>query len=136
MSETNQSNPLAPKKPTEAIPQQPYTTPNYESETHKVDEEVLRETLEEQAKAEKELEERIKKEQAQYELFTLEFGVQSDSNQINNLCFVRFILSLKKEDVQVSISPICMDTYVPYCGSPRRPSQSPTYLKEFSGAKS
>nr|GEW34002.1 putative reverse transcriptase domain-containing protein [Tanacetum cinerariifolium] len=43
------------------------------------DEEVLRETLEEQARAEKELEEKIKKEQAEYELFTLEFRVQSDS---------------------------------------------------------
>ncbi|GJS55811.1 hypothetical protein Tco_0629173 [Tanacetum coccineum] len=43
------------------------------------DEEVLRETLEEQERAEKELEERIKKEQAEYELFTLEFGVQSNS---------------------------------------------------------
>ncbi|GKB71643.1 hypothetical protein Tco_0933055, partial [Tanacetum coccineum] len=37
------------------------------------------ETLKEQARAEKELEERIKKEQVEYELFTLEFGVQSDS---------------------------------------------------------
>ncbi|GJX80406.1 VAMP-like protein YKT61 [Tanacetum coccineum] len=84
MSETNQSNPSAPEKPTEAILQQPYTTPNHDSETHKggssseqnthkpttpithgfltekeyqqllQDEEVLRETLEEQARAEKE----------------------------------------------------------------------------------
>ncbi|GKC80868.1 hypothetical protein Tco_1131642 [Tanacetum coccineum] len=109
MSETNQSNPPAPEKPIEAIPQQPYTTPNYDSETHRggssseqhthqptspiterfltekeyqqllQDEEVLRKTLEEQPRAEKELEERIKKEQAEYDLFTLEFGMQSDS---------------------------------------------------------
>ncbi|GKF64733.1 hypothetical protein Tco_0188181 [Tanacetum coccineum] len=44
-----------------------------------LDEEVLRETLEEQARAEKEWEERIKKEQDGDELFRLEFGVQSDS---------------------------------------------------------
>ncbi|GJX26941.1 hypothetical protein Tco_0233237 [Tanacetum coccineum] len=43
------------------------------------DEEVLRETLEEQARAKKVLEDRIKKEQAEHELFMLEFGVQSDS---------------------------------------------------------
>ncbi|GJY92360.1 hypothetical protein Tco_0508142 [Tanacetum coccineum] len=42
-------------------------------------EEVLRETLKEQGRAEKKLEERIKKEQAEDELFRLEFGVQSDS---------------------------------------------------------
>nr|GEZ78214.1 hypothetical protein [Tanacetum cinerariifolium] len=41
------------------------------------DEELLRETLEEQARAEKDFEERIKKEQAEDELFRLEFGVQS-----------------------------------------------------------
>ncbi|GJY35180.1 hypothetical protein Tco_0420558 [Tanacetum coccineum] len=51
-----------------------------------VDEEALRETLEEEAKAKKELEERIKmleeearKEQAHDELLRLEFGVKSDS---------------------------------------------------------
>ncbi|GKD29336.1 hypothetical protein Tco_1240114 [Tanacetum coccineum] len=51
-----------------------------------LDEDELRETLEEEAKAEKELEERIKmleeearKEQAHDELFRLEFGVKSDS---------------------------------------------------------
>ncbi|GJX17245.1 hypothetical protein Tco_0218077 [Tanacetum coccineum] len=43
------------------------------------DEEVLRETLEDQARAEKEWEERIKKEQAEDELFRLKFGVQSNS---------------------------------------------------------
>ncbi|GKB94864.1 hypothetical protein Tco_0981001 [Tanacetum coccineum] len=43
------------------------------------DEEVLRQTLEEEARAEKEWEEKMKKEQAEYELFRLEFGVQSDS---------------------------------------------------------
>ncbi|GKA17931.1 hypothetical protein Tco_0697768 [Tanacetum coccineum] len=45
----------------------------------KYDEEVLRETLEEQARAEKEWEDRIKKEEAERELFILEFGVQTDS---------------------------------------------------------
>ncbi|GJS54352.1 hypothetical protein Tco_0627714 [Tanacetum coccineum] len=44
-----------------------------------LDEEALRETLEEQARAEKEWEEIIKKEQAEDELFRLEFGVQSES---------------------------------------------------------
>ncbi|GKE11977.1 hypothetical protein Tco_1415528 [Tanacetum coccineum] len=51
-----------------------------------LDEDELRETLEEEAKAEKELEERIKmleeearKEQAHDELFRLEFRVKSDS---------------------------------------------------------
>ncbi|GKF39658.1 hypothetical protein Tco_0119719, partial [Tanacetum coccineum] len=43
-----------------------------------LDEEVLRETLEEKARAEKEWEGKIKKEQTEYELFRLEFGVQSD----------------------------------------------------------
>ncbi|GKA52194.1 hypothetical protein Tco_0745390 [Tanacetum coccineum] len=43
-----------------------------------LDEEALRETLEEEARAEKELEERIKQEQAHDELFRLEFGVKSD----------------------------------------------------------
>ncbi|GJS88129.1 hypothetical protein Tco_0770765 [Tanacetum coccineum] len=44
-----------------------------------LDEEAIRETLEEQARAEKEWEERIKQEQAKDELFRLEFRVQSDS---------------------------------------------------------
>ncbi|GJS21105.1 hypothetical protein Tco_0449737 [Tanacetum coccineum] len=95
MSETNQSNPLAPEKPTKAILQQPYITPNHDSETHKggssseqnthkptspithefltekeyqqllQDEEVLRQTLEEQARDEKEWEDRIKKKEAE-----------------------------------------------------------------------
>ncbi|GJW20518.1 hypothetical protein Tco_0031140 [Tanacetum coccineum] len=43
------------------------------------DEEVLRETLEEQARAEKEWDDRIKKEEVERELFILEFGVQTDS---------------------------------------------------------
>ncbi|GJU46922.1 hypothetical protein Tco_1204188 [Tanacetum coccineum] len=42
----------------------------------RLDEEALRETLEEEAKAEKEWDERMKKEQAEYELFRLEFGVK------------------------------------------------------------
>ncbi|GJX95904.1 hypothetical protein Tco_0351702 [Tanacetum coccineum] len=109
MSETNQSNPPAPEKPTEAILQQPFTTPNHDSETHKggssseqnthkptspitykfltkkeyqqllQDEEVLRETLEEQARAEKEWDDIIKKEEAERELFILEFRVHTDS---------------------------------------------------------
>ncbi|GKC12651.1 hypothetical protein Tco_1009433 [Tanacetum coccineum] len=45
----------------------------------KYDEEVLRETLKEQARAEKEWEDIIKKEEAERELFISEFGVQSDS---------------------------------------------------------
>ncbi|GJX44974.1 hypothetical protein Tco_0261650 [Tanacetum coccineum] len=44
-----------------------------------LDEEALRETLEEEARAEKKLEERIKQEQSHDELFRLEFGVKSDS---------------------------------------------------------
>ncbi|GKD72033.1 hypothetical protein Tco_1326123 [Tanacetum coccineum] len=44
-----------------------------------LDEEALRETLKEQTIAEKEWEEIIKKEQAEDELFMLEFGVQSES---------------------------------------------------------
>ncbi|GKF01962.1 hypothetical protein Tco_0028885 [Tanacetum coccineum] len=109
MSETNQSNPSAPEKPTEAILQQHYTNPNHDSETHKggssseqnthkpttpithgfltekeyqkllQDEEVLRETLEEQARAEKEWENIIKKEEVERELFILEFRVYTDS---------------------------------------------------------
>ncbi|GJY90531.1 hypothetical protein Tco_0505727 [Tanacetum coccineum] len=42
-----------------------------------LDEEALRETLEEEARAEKEWEERIRQERAHYELFRLEFGVAS-----------------------------------------------------------
>ncbi|GJT45839.1 hypothetical protein Tco_0954554 [Tanacetum coccineum] len=45
-----------------------------------LDEEALRETLEEEAMTEKELEERIKQEQAHDELFRLEFRVKSDSH--------------------------------------------------------
>ncbi|GJR72087.1 IQ-DOMAIN 14-like protein [Tanacetum coccineum] len=60
MSETNQSNPSAPEEPIEAIPQQPYTTPTTTQKSIGVDEEVLRETLKEQARADKMLE-RIKK---------------------------------------------------------------------------
>ncbi|GJT49800.1 hypothetical protein Tco_0975957 [Tanacetum coccineum] len=93
---TIQSNPPTPEKPTEAI-LQPKQSPN--SETHRdgsssdqhthqptspitvkfltkkeyqqllLHEEVLREILEEQARVEKEWEERVKKEQAEDELF-------------------------------------------------------------------
>nr|GEX41958.1 hypothetical protein [Tanacetum cinerariifolium] len=45
----------------------------------RLDEEALRETLEEEANAEKDWEERMKKEQAKDELFRLKFGVKSDS---------------------------------------------------------
>ncbi|GKF75836.1 hypothetical protein Tco_0225280 [Tanacetum coccineum] len=44
-----------------------------------LDEEALRETLEEEARAEKEWGERIKQEQDHDDLFRLEFGVKSDS---------------------------------------------------------
>ncbi|GJT96611.1 palmitoyl-monogalactosyldiacylglycerol delta-7 desaturase, chloroplastic-like protein [Tanacetum coccineum] len=44
-----------------------------------LDEEALRETLEEQTRAGKKWEEKIKKEQAEDELFMLKFGVQFDS---------------------------------------------------------
>nr|GEW97429.1 bifunctional riboflavin kinase/FMN phosphatase [Tanacetum cinerariifolium] len=50
-----------------------------EQQQQLLDEEALRETLEEEAKAEKELDERIKQEQAHDELFRLEFEVKSDS---------------------------------------------------------
>nr|GFA40698.1 hypothetical protein [Tanacetum cinerariifolium] len=43
------------------------------------DEEVLRQTLEEEARAEKEWEEKMKQEKTEYDLFALKFGVQSDS---------------------------------------------------------
>ncbi|GJS29212.1 hypothetical protein Tco_0489832 [Tanacetum coccineum] len=60
-----------------------YLTDGYptEKEQHQLllDEETLRETLEEEATAEKELEERIKQEQTHDELFMLEFRVKSDS---------------------------------------------------------
>nr|GEW82357.1 hypothetical protein [Tanacetum cinerariifolium] len=54
-----------------------YPTVEKSAEEHDI--EALRETLEEQAIAEKEWEERIKQEQAHDELFRLEFGVKSDS---------------------------------------------------------
>ncbi|GJV79888.1 hypothetical protein Tco_1515758 [Tanacetum coccineum] len=100
MSDKKITQPLAPEKPTEPIPQ-PKQFPH--SETHRggpsseqhtqgsltdkeyqellelQDEEALRQTLEEKARAEKELEEKMKQQKAEYELFTLEFGVQSDS---------------------------------------------------------
>ncbi|GJX99265.1 hypothetical protein Tco_0356284 [Tanacetum coccineum] len=60
-----------------------YLTDGYltEQQEHqlRIDEEALRETLEEEAKTEKEWEERMKKEQGEYELFRLGFGVKSDS---------------------------------------------------------
>ncbi|GJU48833.1 hypothetical protein Tco_1218388 [Tanacetum coccineum] len=108
MSDKKITPPLAPEKPTEAIPQpkqfphsethgsgssseqhthQPtspitqgfLTDKEYQELLELQDEEVLRQTLEEEARAEKEREEKMKKEQAEYELFISEFGVPSDS---------------------------------------------------------
>nr|GFA69231.1 hypothetical protein [Tanacetum cinerariifolium]GFB64743.1 hypothetical protein [Tanacetum cinerariifolium] len=102
------TQPLAPEKPTEAI-LQPKQFPHSETygngssseqHTHQTtslitqgvlidkeyqellelqDVEVLRQTLEEEERAEKEWEEKMKKKQAEYELFISEFGVPSDS---------------------------------------------------------
>nr|GEX54485.1 hypothetical protein [Tanacetum cinerariifolium] len=106
---TTQSNPPTPKKLIEAIPQQPYTTPNYGSQTHMggssleqhthqptspitegfltakehkqllLDEEALEETLEEQARAEKEGEEKIRKNKLEMSYLGWNLGVQFDS---------------------------------------------------------
>ncbi|GJV37782.1 hypothetical protein Tco_1410259 [Tanacetum coccineum] len=73
MSDKKITQPLALEKPTEPFPQ-PKQFPH--SEPIGV---VLRQTLEEEARAEKEWEEKMKQEKVEYELFTLEFGVQSDS---------------------------------------------------------
>ncbi|GJR25439.1 hypothetical protein Tco_1101671 [Tanacetum coccineum] len=104
-NKTNQCNPPTPEKPTmPPISSYPtvkelaeehdigdeYLTEGYltEKEQHQLalDEETLRETLKEEAwaekeraRAEKEWEEEMKKEQAHDELFRLEFGVKSDS---------------------------------------------------------
>ncbi|GJY39783.1 retrovirus-related pol polyprotein from transposon TNT 1-94 [Tanacetum coccineum] len=51
----------------------------YKQQQLLLDEEALRETLEEEARAEKESAERIRQEQVHDELFRLEFGMQSDS---------------------------------------------------------
>ncbi|GKE46905.1 hypothetical protein Tco_1478163 [Tanacetum coccineum] len=51
---------------------------NYRSQTH-IDEEALRETLEEEARDEKEREEKIRQKQADDELFMLKFRVKYDS---------------------------------------------------------
>ncbi|GKC94437.1 hypothetical protein Tco_1159879 [Tanacetum coccineum] len=60
-----------------------YLTDGYLTEKEQqqllLDEEALRETLEEEVRAEKEWEERIRQEQAHDELFRLEFWVQFDS---------------------------------------------------------
>ncbi|GJZ60176.1 hypothetical protein Tco_0615992 [Tanacetum coccineum] len=60
-----------------------YLTDGYLSEKKQqqllLDEDALRETLEEKARVEKEWEERIKQGQAYDELFRLEFGMKSDS---------------------------------------------------------
>nr|GEV93659.1 hypothetical protein [Tanacetum cinerariifolium] len=49
-----------------------------------LDEEALRETLEEKTNVKKECEERIKQEQTHDELFRLEFGVKSNSEYESN----------------------------------------------------
>ncbi|GKA05351.1 hypothetical protein Tco_0684471 [Tanacetum coccineum] len=56
-----------------------FTNKEYQELLELQDEKALRQTLEEKARAEKELEEKMKQQKAEYELFTLEFGVQSDS---------------------------------------------------------
>ncbi|GKC22114.1 ribonuclease H-like domain-containing protein [Tanacetum coccineum] len=57
---------------------------NYRSQTHMGDEEALRETLEEETKTEKELEERIRQKQDDNELFMLEFEVSATNYVIAN----------------------------------------------------
>ncbi|GJT34912.1 hypothetical protein Tco_0925331 [Tanacetum coccineum] len=52
---------------------------NYRSQTY-IDEEALKETLEEQARDEKEREEKIRQKQAEDEEFMLEFGRKFDSD--------------------------------------------------------
>nr|GEW25764.1 hypothetical protein [Tanacetum cinerariifolium] len=98
--ETTQSNPSKPEKP---LMPSIFSFPTIEdsADEHEIydryltekeqqqlllDEETLRETLEEeanpekeQARAEREWEERMKEKQAHDELFMLEFGVKSDS---------------------------------------------------------
>ncbi|GJX90318.1 hypothetical protein Tco_0343644 [Tanacetum coccineum] len=65
MSDKKITQPLAPEKPTEPIPQ-PWIG-------------IKTNIGKKKARAEKELEEKMKQQKAEYELFTLEFGVQSDS---------------------------------------------------------
>nr|GEW17686.1 hypothetical protein [Tanacetum cinerariifolium] len=103
-NKTNQSNPPTPENPP-MPPISSYPTVEESAKEHDIgdeyfteghltekeqqpalDEEALRETLEEEAMdekeraiAEKEWEERMEKEQAHDELFMLEFGVKSDS---------------------------------------------------------
>nr|GEV54491.1 hypothetical protein [Tanacetum cinerariifolium] len=82
-----------------------YLTEGYLTEKEQqllLDEEALRETLVEQARDEKEWEERIKQEQAHDELFKLEIGVKSNSEYENvfnvrlvKLCTLRTIVVLK-----------------------------------------
>ncbi|GKC40425.1 hypothetical protein Tco_1052809 [Tanacetum coccineum] len=65
-----------------------YLTDGYLTEKEQqqllLDEETLRETLEEEARAKKEWEEKIKQEQAHDELSRLEFGVKFDSKYESN----------------------------------------------------
>ncbi|GJY79172.1 hypothetical protein Tco_0484973 [Tanacetum coccineum] len=100
MSDKKITQPLASEKPTEPIPQPKQflhskthrgdpsseqhtpgflTDKEYQELLELQDEEVLRQTLDEEARAEKEWEKKIKQEKAEYDLFTLEFRVQSDS---------------------------------------------------------
>nr|GEW25455.1 hypothetical protein [Tanacetum cinerariifolium] len=100
MSDKKITQPLTPEKPTEPIPQPkqfPHsethmggpsseqhtqgslTDKEYQEQLELQDENVLRQTLKEEARAENEWKEKTKQEKAGYELFTLEFGVQFDS---------------------------------------------------------
>nr|GEX76703.1 hypothetical protein [Tanacetum cinerariifolium]GEY18529.1 hypothetical protein [Tanacetum cinerariifolium] len=58
-----------------------------------VDEEALKETLDEEERVKKKWEERIRQEQAHDELFMLEFGVKSDSESVN-FVRLRFYLAM------------------------------------------
>ncbi|GJV26851.1 RNA-directed DNA polymerase, eukaryota [Tanacetum coccineum] len=75
----------------------------------RLDEEALRETLKEEANAEKEWEERIKKEQAEYELFSLwdgggRFIPNRRSKAGKHFAFVRFI---KVDNVDRLVRNLC-----------------------------
>ncbi|GJY36642.1 transposase, MuDR, MULE transposase domain protein [Tanacetum coccineum] len=70
---------------------------NYRSQTH-IDEEALRETLEEEARDEKEREEKIRQKQADEEEFMLEFEVKYDSEYdivFSNFKFQRLLFPYK-----------------------------------------
>ncbi|GJT64111.1 hypothetical protein Tco_1015591 [Tanacetum coccineum] len=65
-----------------------------------LDEEALRETLEEEAMAEKELEERIKQEQSHDELFRLEFKAHDKGRQeLQQLLIGQQVTSLSPQEL-------------------------------------